>query len=216
MKPVWMIAAALTAAPMATAAGTIVNGGFETGDFTDWSLIGEPDAFVLPQFVHHRPSGDTTYMPVEGDHLADISARMFQTETPEGIFQELDLNGAQKLSGSAALLANFLDGYNVEGFVRLVDSQNHAFSLFHAQTNGLGDFGETPWINFSAIPAAGHYRLEALTLDHTLDAQQSANLLVDAFSVTSVPEPATWTVLLAGFALAGASLRAVRRRAVRE
>lgn len=208
MKWVWIVAAALSAAPMAVNAATVVNGGFETGDFTGWTPIGAPDQFVVSSYTHPH-TGSGTYFPVEGAKFALVGAYMFQSLTPEGISQDLDFNGSERLNGSAALLSFAVDrlAFNVEGFVRLTDSVGNSVNLFHQTTVGLGDFGGTPWIGFSVTPAAGHYRLEAFTFDHTSDAQQSALLLLDAFRITPVPEPRTWALLVGGFALTGVALR---------
>ena len=104
MKWVWIVAAALSAAPMAVNAATVVNGGFETGDFTGWTPIGAPDQFVVSSYTHPH-TGSGTYFPVEGAKFALVGAYMFQSLTPEGISQDLDFNGSERLNGSAALLS---------------------------------------------------------------------------------------------------------------
>jgi hypothetical protein len=213
MKQACLFAAALAFMPISAGATALVNGGFETGDFSGWSWLGSPYSSVVPHLDHFNPSGPSSgYDPVEGAYFAAVTAQMYQTETPEGVFQEIDFDGLTRLSGAAALLSNYIEGYDVQGIVRLVDQQGHAFDLFNNTTLGLGDWGETGWITFSVRPKAGHYRLEAFTLDHTLDAQQSADLLLDGFRTDPVPEPGVWAVMILGFGAAGVMLR--RRRPV--
>ncbi|MBI1199771.1 MAG: PEP-CTERM sorting domain-containing protein [Phenylobacterium sp.] len=237
MKQACLIAAALALIPLNAGATTLVNGGFETGDFTGWSILNDPTRDVTHQ--DNTPTFPSTiFNPVEGDYFATVTAKYGQVETPEGIFQELDFDGVATLSGAAALFANYLDGYHVQGIVRLVDAAGQAFDLFNRDTFGLGNYGDTGWITFSFQPTAGHYLLEAFTLDHTGDAQQSATLLLDAFSIagglepdpdpnpdpdpgpgtdpgptTPVPEPGVWAILITGFGLSGLALR--RKRSVR-
>lgn len=209
MQRALFIALALLAAPISAVAATLQNGGFETGDLTGWSTLGWPGVHVVDHYSSW--AGDAEYVPVEGAKFALIN-----TATPqvtEGIYQYIDFDGEQTLSGTAAFATNDFAPFNPFAYVRLYRNQYEYYTLFSASLADVGSFGYTPWTTFSVLPQAGRYRLEAYIYDPSSDAELGSSLLLDALAVRplTVPEPATWALMMIGFGLAGAALR---RRAI--
>ena len=96
------------------------------------------------------------------------------------------------------------DTYNV---LTLVTNQNTytytAQSLNFAVTNGNQSFSQ--YVQFAAT-AGEQIRSVQFTNNTALDAFETAN-----YSITAVPEPATWAMLMLGFGMVGAAARYRRR-----
>jgi hypothetical protein len=208
-----VLAGAATSAP----AAVLLNGGFETGDLTAWSyndgfvevVTEADDAIATPPFGQH-------YDPVEGGFFARLTAGV-DLGVYTTLSRSFSLLSASVLSGDAAFLAFDYLPYDDDAYV-LVRKAGSDQVLFASNVSAVGDYGHTDWVHFSTGPlAAGSYILEAGVRDNA-DFGGSSQLLVDNFAIATlpvagVPEPATWGLMILGFAGAGATLR--RRRATR-
>lgn len=199
-------------------AAAVLNAGFETGDLASWAatpgfvevVTEADDAVVTPPFGEH-------FTATEGDYFARLTAG-----DTSGVYttlsQAFTLGAASYLSFDAAFLAFDYAPYDDDGYVRIF-SMAGSQVVFASSVGAVGDLGHTSWAHFtSGLLGAGDYVLEAgvRNVDDP-DPSYSSQLLFDnvavaAAPVTGVPEPAGWTLLLAGFGLAGAALR--RRRSV--
>jgi hypothetical protein len=206
----WMIAsaavaaAALLGAPAAHAAA-ILNGSFEAV-VDDWAA--DPSKFQTPGVFQHRDAGDMPdkqYDPVHGFRLGVLQAGAGDTEIL--IRQTFNTRGGL-FSGAAAFLAEDDVAYNDYGFVRLIRGAD-VFTLFSADIQSVGPYGYTEWTPFTMLLAGGEWTLEAGVVN-AVDGFNPSFLLVDDFRVAEVPEPATWALMIGGFALAGAALRRQR------
>jgi hypothetical protein len=184
-------------------AATLRNGGFESG-LTGWSTVGFPDIQVTSSY-----SG---YLPVSGSKFAAITVQ--DPQLTEGIDQLMNFNGNQMLRGYAAFITQDYLPFSNMAYVRLYQDKYNYYTLFSASTATVGSFGSTPWTEFSVKPSAGAYRLEAFAYDPSGDAELPPTLLMDGVSVSAVPEPATWAMLVLGAGLIGGQLRRRRRRAL--
>jgi hypothetical protein len=190
--------AAGLAAGQASAAG-LVNGGFETGDFTGWSA-----SFNTAVTTNHDG-----YLPTGGDFLGLLSGGNGQ-----GVYatvsQSFTVTGTQTLSGDAAFLGHDYLPYDDDGFVSVFDNSSGT-TLFSASIGTVGDFGSTPWTHFSTTLGTGSYTVQA-GVRNNLDNNFSSHLVIDSFSLTggAAPEPAAWAMMLVGFGGMGALIR--RRR----
>jgi hypothetical protein len=213
------LAIAVALSVPAQAAG-LLNGGFESGDLTGWTFS---DGFV--QVV--TSADDATQDPIFGEHYLPTGGAYFAQLTAGvdvGVYsllsQDFTLSGASTVSGDAAFLAFDSAPFNDDAYVRIFNADTNQI-VFNSDVLTVGDFGHTDWTHFtSGVLGAGTYTLEAgVRNDPGPDGDDnsfSSQLLVDSFYISEiggsgVPEPASWTMLIGGFGLAGASLR--RRRA---
>lgn len=210
-------AAALLAAP-ADAAGRFKNGSFEH-ELTGWTAD-EEQVFIVPFANHFDEFGapDRSYDPIDGYYTAMLQANV--TDEAVVLSQTFTTVGGL-FSGNAAFLGEDYLPWDDSGYVRIYqlsdDSELATFNLadnptelFFANITGVGDWGSTDWTRFSLRLGAGTYRVDVGVIDRNDDREPSI-LLVDAFAM-SVPEPATWAMMIGGFFGLGAMLR--RRRAV--
>jgi len=185
-----LMAAGLMTAPHAQAQ-ILKNGSFETGDFSDWTVLGPTDNAGVAVGAVDLGS------PTDGTHLAYFGA-MSDTTTLQ---QDLgDLFGDFSLSFD-------LSGHTSGGFVGgAVDSGIDEFSTIccvvtpegqnHYQFFFTGEGDTVVRFNFMTSQDG-----EFATLD---------NVVVERAG-GAVPEPAAWALMLIGFGLAGAGLRRARR-----
>ena len=208
------------------------NGGFQDGfagwDRTDPMVINtviESSHFTDPPVDSFL---DATYLPQEGWQFAQLTADAANVLVILG--QNFEVSSETFLTGFVAFLGNdaiTLPGnpfvppgsLNDYGFVRLITFDPLAMGppvvlamsdLYRRDIAGVGDNRATPWETFNANVGPGRYRIE-FGVANDFDGFGPSRLLVDGVSVTSVPEPATWAMLLTGFFAMGVLLR--RRRA---
>jgi hypothetical protein len=208
-------AVAAMVASGATAGNLLINGGFETGDFTGWTEVDELGGSGS-WFVQAQGAGT----PLNG----------FATPTLAGggnYFADTDQYGG----GSHALSQSFIGtagGHYTLSFEAYADDQSGQGPLGtgvdynnspnqHVQVdlNGVNVYYGilTPaWASYSFDVSA-----DVVTGGNTLtftevDDLSFLNEGLDNVSLTaSVPEPATWSVMLLGLGVVGATLRGARR-----
>ena len=213
-----LLGAALSALSAPAHATVLLNAGFETGDLAGWIytdgfaevVTGADDAIVTPPFGEH-------FTATEGGHFARLTAGP-ETGIYATIQQSFALTAASQLSFDAAFLAfDYLD-YNDDAYV-IIRGLSGEEPVFVSSVAAVGDQGHTPWGHFTSGPLAiGAYVLEAGVRNvGDPDAFYSSQLLLDnvslsAITVTGVPEPATWAMMIIGFGAAGSIVRTSRRR----
>ena len=197
-------ALALACAATSASAAVIRNGSFED-IVLDWTA--NPGLVQTPGQYDHLVGGDLVYefLPKDGSHLGVIQAGDGGEEVT--IMQTFTTVGGL-FSGWAAFSARDYMPFNDHAFVRLTGI-NGVINLFQSDIAAVGDYGYTPWTQFSVLLDAGEYMLEAGVVNFDDDSNASI-LVVDAFNLAEVPEPSTWALMIGGFGLAGAALR--RRR----
>jgi hypothetical protein len=201
------IAALITACALsasAHAANLIANGGFETGDTSGWtqSDSGSGSWFVIT-------NGGTT--PVAGFSTPFLTGGgAFTATTDQGGPGSHDLSQTLTLAGGAYTLSFDARGEDQSGSGGLPE-QEYVVNVDGVDISGI--LNDSSWSHFS-------FNLSLGAGAHTIDFHENDDLLfyeagVDNVSLTgsgAVPEPATWTMMIGGFGLAGAALR--RRRAL--
>ncbi len=226
--------AALFSATTANAVDLILNGGFETGDYTGWSVADEGGGSGTFYVVDYSASA----LPDSGGGFAaNAQGGQFFAVTDQtgpgshSLTQTFTLASAGNVTIKFDLFANnyagtdFANGRDfntspnqnavVDLLVGGADPFTEAASDIISTLYGPGSDGPSPvypWVSYSSTLglAAGVYQLRFAETDNQL----FFNLGVDNVSVTTgaVPEPASWALLIAGFGLVGGALR--RRRAL--
>jgi len=134
-------------------AQAIVNPGFETGDFTGWTVNDGGLTSVVSS--HSFVGGEIgSYAPVDGSFFARLS-----TGLGAGVYttvsQSVSLNATEVLSGWAAFDAGDFMPFNDDAFVRV-----NGVDIWTSSVNSVGDFSHSPWQFWSfAAPVTGSYTL---------------------------------------------------------
>lgn len=163
----------------AMAAELIVNGGFETGDFTGWTLTGAVNPL----------SGVSGANPYQGNFSAFFSPN-----------RTISLEQTFLTSASAPVTVSFWFAHEA-GTATPVNIFSYSFG--GAFPTSFGNFGGLPFTNISLTPASGGLK----TLKFTFFDARPTRFFLDSVSVRSVPEPASWAMLVIGFGLIGLSAR---------
>jgi len=189
--------AMLAAAPATAVTNLVINGGFETGNFNSWTRIGatpnEASRVVRPAAFAGTWGGRFSSNTV----LSGVSQALATGAGREYAISFVFRHGVGTATApSYAFRATFA---NAGPSDLLIDFQNP-----------LPTYEFVAWTPFSA-------RVVAVAANTDLifefrDPRPTAWDL-DNVSVTAVPEPASWALLVAGFGLAGAAVRRARKSA---
>lgn len=223
------LAAALAAAtPVAATTNLIANGGFEAGavpadgqplligssrgTLSGWDVLGPATSAVALLNTNYTEIGTSRFNAFDGDTALDITGGG-NTGPDSGVRQRVNT-----VDGQIYTLSFWLgnaDGshngnYNGPSQLRVAVGDG-PMQLF---TNADETLNSVNWrrvtLNFTAV---GRFTdITFLNATPTTGAGRDAYAGLDNVSLSeAVPEPATWTMMIAGFGMAGALLR---RRAV--
>ncbi len=187
----------------------LLNGGFETGDFTGWTTNNGLSKVVSSKVVSTAgtPSGPTaftTMTPTEGKFFALLPAGNKATTIFSDAF---DVKVGDKIS--------FDWFFSAEDFKPWNDFASYSLELLVANTiisadilsmvDTVGNYGLTGWNKFSYVsPLDGDMSLKFWSVN-TKDNKLNSLLGVDNVSVTAVPEPSALVILGLGFLAFGIS-----------
>jgi hypothetical protein len=181
------IAGLAAALQFATPSHAVTNLGFETGNTSGWTVNGA--------------AGATTaiggFTPATGNWFGYVQSAQ------QGVYQTLTqvvtLGAGQVLKGKVGFSTTDYMPYNDNGYFR-INGQN----IFAASVSSVGNYGSTGWLDWSfTAPAAGNYTLR-LGVRNQGDSAAPSYAVLDA---GVVPEPGTWVMMIAGFALVGLGAR---------
>ncbi len=157
----------------------VVNGDFETGDFTGWTRFG---------------SLGFTSVNTDSERTGDYGAS-FSPNQPGGIQQTF-----ATLPGRAYTITLWLS--HTLGTASVINS----FFLDFGGTNiaGFSGYGAVPFTKLTYVRTA---TAPTTTLKLTFRDARPTVFRLDDVSVTAVPEPATWALMILGFGMVGVARR---------
>jgi hypothetical protein len=202
------LASVLAAGAATNASAAIVNNGsFENG-LSGWTTFGSGTTpgigiTVVPTGV---PNG-TGY----GDNIpkydnSDHAAFFVDDNAIESLSQWVSLTGGTKYTLSFALLATASGANNPFNF----SLTNSLDVIFANDTNNNFDVPVGSWKTFTYTFTSAYTGAYLLDFLFTSGKTPAKDVLLDGVSITptgAVPEPATWAMMLGGFALVGAAMR---------
>jgi hypothetical protein len=203
--PVWFALAAAISGP-ATAANLVLNPGFETGDFTDWTVTG--DGVAIDNVFPNTGCCDAAFSATTVD------------ATPGVLSQTLSTSAGQAYTLSFALL----DEAGFSGALFTVQFGGFSVTITGDMAAPPGDLPSLYTAETFAVPGADIVSgSTVLAFEGLSDPISGINWNLDDASVTAVatPELSTWALLVVAFACLGIrqlknwSLQIFRRTPVR-
>jgi hypothetical protein len=222
--------AAIAVLPSAASASTnlLVNGSFETGNFSGWTLSGPAnDGYPATVIKYNNP------VPYPngafGEAIPTANAATLSPD-PAGNFAAYFVSDAsnQTLSQTTYLTVGT---YNI-GFSAYVpfNGQANPVNAYFAATVGgdpivsflVGSETAGNWVNYTGvadITTAGNYQtaftFQTPASDPGVGQGEAKDVVIDQVYLTAtsaVPEPATWAMFLLGFGSIGFMMRGARRK----
>jgi hypothetical protein len=218
-----VVVAGIAGLPSAASASTnlLLNGSFETGDFTDWTLSGsandgypavvinynDPAGYPAGAFGEPIPPANAT--TVSPDPAGNYAAYFVSDATYETLEQTTYLNvGTYNVGFSAYVPQNGQDNAVDASFSATVGGTPIVGFLVSSES-------ADNWVNYSGvanITVAGDYDtdfvFQAPSDNPGVYEGAAKDVVIDQVYVTSaVPEPATWAMFLVGFGGIGFMMR---------
>ncbi len=177
------------------AAAEIINGGFETNDFTGWTLEGTGFVRELELARDFIPPIAPPWEPREGRYFASLWSTNNDPNAP--VRRSMLTQHFDALAGDRLEFDYFFDFGDVEPFydiaVATLTWSGGKVVLFEHNTPGhrMGPGANIDWTTIShVLPVADRYTLQFETQDAFSDLFESI-LGVDDVHLVIVPEPAT-------------------------
>lgn len=197
-----VLAAGGTALALTVASGAnagLINGGFETGDFTGWTLSSGG--------AHNVVGAHGSYGPKEGNSFALLESAAMDVLT--SVWQHYYLDAGQSLGGWAFFDTTDYLPYNDYAKVEIYGSSGLVATPFFTNVGSVGDYGDGPWTYWSFMaPSDGFYTVVMGVANSGDGSVVSYGGFDNVVGVEQIPEPGTLTLF--GLGLAGLGL--ARRR----
>lgn len=165
---------------------SVINGGFETGDFTGWSSISYGGQAVV--------MGDSGFLATEGQYFANLYADSLMS-------QATSWQAGDTLSFDWNFNANDYMPFNDFSIFKIVTGSSTLFDLTLANVASVGDFNATGWNTYTYTFATAGTGSFAFGVYNNLDWIVPSQLYIDNVNTAPVPEPAT--LFLFGSGLVG-------------
>lgn len=168
----------------------IVNGGFETGDFTGWTVT-IPSGGEALVVTDHVGDNSSTYLPVEGTYFARLKTDGSGSSTT--IKQTVLVGAGERLFGWAAFDYQDYDPYNDYAYVQILDALGSVIATPWAEY-GLDhpNYWDGPWTFWSWTSSVSQTVTVVLGIANEGDDQCDSYALFDGVGV--VPEPSPFLV----------------------
>ena len=199
MKKVILATAAAAAilvvgAQAQASANLLTNGSFETGSFTGWSQGGiTADTGVSDQ--SYSDSNFFSLPPEQGNYFAYLGQ-----QTGPGTLSQTVSDSIGKVYTVTGWYAGQGSGYT--NYLSITVGGNGLLNLVPGPQDGVWHEVTGTFVGTGS---------DTLTITSY---EKGGYNFVDNFSISAVPEPATWTIMLLGVFGVGAAMRGARRKAM--
>lgn len=222
--------AAVAVLPSAASAATnlLVNGSFETGNFSGWTLSGPAnDGYPATVIKYNDPAQYPN--GAFGEAIPTANAATLSPDAA-GNYAAYFVSDAsnQTLEQLTHLSAGTYD-IGFSAYVPFNGQANPVNASFSATIGGnpvvsflVGSETAGTWVNYSGvlnIAATGNYEtaftFQTPASDPGVGAGEAKDVVIDQVyltAVSAVPEPATWAMFLVGFGGIGLMMRKARRK----
>lgn len=185
----------LLLAPMPTAAAaSLNNAGFETGNFSGWSVVVPPGAFagVVTSYTGTETGFLTT--PFNGRFFAVLKTNGPGSQTR--VFQSVGLAAGETLTGAAFFKAEDYCPYDDNAQVLVRRSSGALVAVvFSSSVCSVGNYGYTGWRTWSiSAPAADTYTVEARIANNG-DGSLDSFMGIDSAQALDTTPPVTSTTV---------------------
>ena len=214
-RPISIIFGFTLAITTSLASANVVNGGFETGDTSNWVLT-IPDGGTAIVVTEH--AGDSsTYMPTEGVYFLEL-----KTDGPGSYTvatQAITMVAGETVAGSSAFDCKESGTFDDDAFVEILDATDAVIAT--PWNEGCASLGygaaDGPWTEWSfTATTSGTYKV-SYRVANALDSVVDAYALFDGpqFVAPSVPVPlfSTGMVWLLSVVIGLIAVGSIRRRA---
>ncbi len=203
------VAAASALAAVPASAQVVFSDDFNNASYRGASVLlnDDSDRWASTNYYQANPANSWSFNA--GAMLAVNNANpgdgaLLLNEVPVGAAASHDLTGL--IVGQQYQLSLLLSGDNISGQTYGFDAAVGGNSLIHL-TGVVGAAGSNAGSTVAAIFVA---TASTMTLSLSQFSASAASPIIDNLSVTAVPEPASWGLMIGGFGFAGAAVR--RRR----
>lgn len=225
------LTAALAGTPAIAATNLIVNGSFETGDFAGFTHTGIPGDSPAVVLVYNNAAG---YGPGGGAYGEAVSPDSAVTPSTDAVgthaaYFSTDFSTGETLSQLTVLHpGNYEIGF--DAYLPQNGVNNPLDEHFSGQIIGVtvasfsaSQFGATQWYHFAGVAGvskSGFYQTsfvfnadghpaKDVVIDriYAITTNSPSTVVVPATPTTTIPEPAAWGLMLAGFIMVGGSMR---------
>lgn len=208
-----IVVSAVILSSSAASAAIVTNGGFETGNLSGWTVNTGGDA-KYPQVVIAYGQSSAYPTGAFGEIIPAAPGGgkygvYFVSDTfSQSLSQSISLTAGTTYSVSYNIYSPVNGSHNPFDALLQSSTDGSLSPIFHAKTLGAG------WVNYSGAFVAGaapySFSLNYLPFGNG-PAGAAADFVVDNIAITaSVPEPATWAMMIMGFV--GMGFVAYRRR----
>lgn len=210
-RPISIIFGFTLAITTSLASASVVNGGFETGDTSNWALT-IPEGGTAVVVTEHAGSS-STYLPTEGLFFLEL-----KTDGPGSYTvatQAITLAADETITGASAFDCRESGTFNDDAFVEILDATGAVVDTPWSEGCASLGYGSAdgPWTNWSfTATTSGDYTI-SYRVANALDSVADAYALFDAPQYTApVPLFSTGMVWLLSAVMGLIAVGSIRRR----
>lgn len=202
--------ALMSVAMLGSAAAAIPNNGFERGTLSSFSIGGDSDVQVRTSFLGFTAAEGQYFAHLSNAGLEDLSA--FGGTIGSSMSKTVSLAAGQGFSFKWAFLTTESGPSPYNDFALFLNGK--AFNLSDVATVGAN--GRTGWNTYNWVNPEAFTGTVTWLVGNAKGELSSSHLLIDdvRLSVSSVPEPTFYAMLLVGLGISGVAGRRKMKRDV--